>query len=248
MNRLKKLARIMSVPSHALYLAAFGIAASCENDEFLRGRDFLTIADVGANRGQFLLSAKKNCPKATVISFEPVPSAARKLERLAARLENVQVHRMALGAATGAAAIRVPARDDGSSMALDLQGQTIQVPVHTLDEMLGGRNLARPALLKIDVQGYEMSVLAGAERVLPQFDDLYIEVTFAQLSPRHTPAAAVIAWLQARGFTLMGVYNPAGSGQIWHGCDMHFRRVAQEAAEVPQEPRRLVLSPRVVAG
>lgn len=248
MNRLTKLARIMSVPLYARCLAELGVAAACENDDFLRGRNFLTIADVGANRGQFLLSAKRNCPKATVISFEPVPSAATKLEKVAARLESAQVHRVALGAAPGSAAIRVPARNAESSMALDLEGETIEVPVRTLDEVMHGSNFARPALLKIDVQGYEMSVLAGAQRVLPLFDDLYIEVTFAQLSPRQAPAADVVAWLQARGFMLMGVYNPAAHGQAWHACDMHFRRIVREARGVAKESRGPVFGAAAAAG
>jgi len=247
MKRLKKLARIMSVPLYARALLEFGVPAGSENDKFLRGRNFMTIADVGANRGQFLLSAKRNCPGAAVMSFEPVPSAAAKLEKLAARLGNVQVHRVALGAAAGSAAICVPSRNDESSMALELDGNTFEVPVRTLDDVLYGRTLARPALLKIDVQGYEMSVLSGAERVLPLFDDLYVEVTFAQVGPRHSPAADVVAWLHERSFELMGVYNPAAHGKPWHACDMHFRRIARDAVAA-KEPKGVVFGPRAVAG
>jgi hypothetical protein len=51
----------------------------------------------------------------------------------------------------------------------------VEVPVSTLDEVVGE---AAPALLKMDVEGYESEVLAGAERTLanPALGALILEL------------------------------------------------------------------------
>lgn len=54
----------------------------------------------------------------------------------------------------------------------------IEVPLRRLDSVLGDRRLGRPALLKLDVQGYELKVLAGAGAVLDQVDAIVLEQSF----------------------------------------------------------------------
>ena len=64
-----------------------------------------------------------------------------------------------------------------------------------------------PALLTLDVQGYELEALHGCEALLPSFTWIYCECSFVTLYEGQALASDVIAWLHARDFRLHGVYN-----------------------------------------
>ena len=55
------------------------------------------------------------------------------------------------------------------------------VPLTTLDQMFSGKALPMPVLLKIDVQGYEDRVIAGASALLQQVRWVVLEMSFARL-------------------------------------------------------------------
>jgi len=68
-------------------------------------------------------------------------------------------------------------------------------------------DLIQPALLKIDVQGYELSTLQGCETLLGRFSHVYVECSFVVLYAGQALAADVIRHLGERGFCLIGIYN-----------------------------------------
>ncbi|AER56163.1 methyltransferase FkbM [Pseudoxanthomonas spadix BD-a59] len=76
-------------------------------------------------------------------------------------------------------------------------------------------DLAEPALLKMDVQGFELPALAGCEGMLDRFAWIYVECWFMELYAGQALADAVIAWLRERerGLGLAGAYNMADDGQ-----------------------------------
>jgi len=69
--------------------------------------------------------------------------------------------------------------------------------------------IVSPALLKLDVQGYELSALRGCEDLLQAFAWVYVERSFMELYKGQALADDVIAWLRERGYNLSGVYNMA---------------------------------------
>ena len=64
-----------------------------------------------------------------------------------------------------------------------------------------------PALLKLDVQGFEMDALRGCESLLHKFDLIYCECSFIELYTGQKLASDVIAWLAERDFPIKGIYN-----------------------------------------
>lgn len=133
---------------------------------FLRPEDL--FADVGANVGSYTILAAANVG-ARAISFEPVPSTQEWL-RLNIALNGaealVERRMQALGAEAGT--IRFT-RDHGTVNRVagasrdGSEGAVIDVEITTLDAALAGRC---PALIKIDVEGYETAAIAGAEKTL----------------------------------------------------------------------------------
>ena len=144
-----------------------------------------TILDVGANIGQFAYAAAQFYPQAQIHCFEPEPDSAATLAKNTAALKNVKIHTYALGDKSGDVKFHVNQYSLSSSILPighahqkafpdAIEKATITVAQETLDFASSKIPLENPILLKIDVQGYEASVLAGAINTLKYIDYVLI--------------------------------------------------------------------------
>ena len=220
------------------------VAAAVEHQDVLAPFTFATVVDVGANRGQFALLAREIFPRSRIHSFEPLEAPAATFERVHATDPRVTLHRAALGASSGTATMHVSARDDSSSILPLTSVQTEMfrgtgavgteaVRVMTLVEALAPSDLVSPALLKIDVQGFELQVLEGCREVLDSFDHICAEGSFVEFYAGQVQAPELIAWLAQRGFELETQYNAIADAQgRTVQADMLFRRLASLAGQM----------------
>jgi len=129
----------------------------------------MCVVDVGANIGYFtFLSAQRIGPTGRVFAVEPSEYAADKLEKTLRinKVENVRLERCGLGAERGEARLTDPSPDNHSpSMLNDPLQAGKSVRIRTLDEMAAEWGIGRIDLLKVDVEGYEPNVFAGAEKL-----------------------------------------------------------------------------------
>lgn len=58
---------------------------------------------------------------------------------------------------------------------------TISVPIERLDTVLSPADIIGPALLKIDVQGFEYEVLGGITNLISQIRWIYVEASYIEL-------------------------------------------------------------------
>jgi len=178
------------------------------------------VVDIGANRGQFALVARHCFPEAKIVSFEPLAEPAKRFQSIFANDRAVILHQAAVGPEPGEAIIHLSRRDDSSSLLpiTTLQNQifpgtresgTETIKVGRLEDFVSAERIQPPALLKLDVQGYELSALKGCETLLQRFEYVYAECSFMELYQGQALADEVIAWLREHGFALSGVYNLA---------------------------------------
>ncbi|MGZ8183937.1 MAG: FkbM family methyltransferase [Methylobacter sp.] len=219
MNRLDKLSQTMLSKRLLLALFRHRVLAGAEHRNVL-SRDLATVVDIGANRGQFALAARQWAPKARVISFEPLNHPVALFRRVFAGDDQVILHQSAIGPESMRQEMHVSARDDSSSLLpiSSLQSalfpgteevSTTEVRVAPLAEFVSVDDLQMPAMLKLDVQGFEFDALRGCESLLERFDWVYCECSFVELYSGQKLAWEVIDWLSARGFCLMGMFNTA---------------------------------------
>lgn len=182
-------------------------------------RPLLTVVDIGANRGQFALAARA-ISGAKVVSFEPLPDVAVLFQKVFYEDSAVRLHVAAIGEIAERKLIHLSARNDSSSLLEigDAQSNffpgthevgTLEVEVGPLDKFLTEGEIVRPAMLKLDVQGYELQALAGCKSLIGNFDYVYCECSFVELYKNQKLAGEVIDYLRSLGFSLSGIYNPS---------------------------------------
>jgi FkbM family methyltransferase len=129
---------------------------------FLREGDL--FLDIGANVGSYTILASGVCNAATW-AFEPDPDTTRSLKRnieINNLAKLVTVFELSLGASTGRIAFTV-GLGPMNRVAADEDTNTQTVRQERLDTLIGAVN---PAMIKMDVEGYEEEVIKGAEEVL----------------------------------------------------------------------------------
>jgi FkbM family methyltransferase len=136
----------------------------------------MVFIDIGAHSGYFTLLAARNVAESgRVLAVEPNPKIANQLrENLnASNIHNTTIEQIACNEHGGAAVLYV--HDDSNSSASSLSevnvhsGNQIAVQCQPLDEVVERHALNRVDLIKIDVEGAELSVIRGALSTLSRF-------------------------------------------------------------------------------
>jgi len=127
--------------------------------------------DVGANLGYYTVLMAKAVPQGRVYAFEPDPfsHALLQLNVRINRLENVVVNCLALGERPGTSSFfrcTDSAYNSFKDTARKAVSSVIEVPVTTLDEFVAANDVPRVDFVKVDVEGAEGLVLAGAKRLM----------------------------------------------------------------------------------
>jgi FkbM family methyltransferase len=147
------------------------------------------VVDVGANRGVYtLFLASLVGSRGRVDAIDPFPANVRRIIQALGRRGNVQVHCVAVSDRHGTASLYVPLHHGLQIDALATLGaepsvdhDTLEVPIVPLDDLLA--DCRTPVdFMKIDVEGHEPAVLAGATATLAGRPTLLMEV-----EQRHHP-------------------------------------------------------------
>lgn len=183
--------------------------------------------DVGAAAGLYTQALSQLAgPTGQVHSIEPLAFAHPGWSRIlrAYGAPNVQRHRVALGARPGTEQMSVPlsrrgpvtgrsfldTQTNGLGSNAEFAGQlAVPVPVETLDGLCARIGLSRLDFVKIDVEGAELHVLRGGERVIDTFrPTLLVEIEARHAARYEHGPADVQDWLVRHGYTM----------QVWeHG-------------------------------
>jgi len=158
--------------------------------------------DIGAHFGIWTDAMRPHFRE--VHAFEPVPRLARVL-RAGLTRRGVTVHEVACSDASGTTTLRAPRAGLGRSTIEQnnrLEGMkdptqridTFEVPTVRLDDLA----LPDPAFVKIDVEGHELAVLRGAERLLKRARPALLLELVESVNPGHT--AEVDKFLDESGY------------------------------------------------
>jgi FkbM family methyltransferase len=164
-----------------------------------------TVVDVGAAYGAFTCECKKVFPDTAYVLVEPLKEYEEFLKSAVKSLRRGEYVLAAAGKQPGQITINVHPDLVGSSFYLEAEGSTVngfqrEVPVITLDTLVDTDRIRAPVLLKIDVQGAELDVLSGGEKLLSSTEYALIEISLFEFFKGGPQLHDIIEFMKVRGF------------------------------------------------
>lgn len=180
--------------------------------EFWRDRlqPGMTVIDVGANVGVYTFSAARQVgPEGMVIAIEPFSGCVRCLQETCRinQMDWVRVYGAAASDRPGTLRLSLHEASELNELLTDnatASGSVETVSCITLDDLVAESSLNRVDWLKIDAEGHEMQVLAGAERLIQQFRPA---ILYENIAGANASNAAVGEYLLTKGYQLFR-YQP----------------------------------------
>jgi FkbM family methyltransferase len=187
------------------------------------------VLDVGANEGQYGQYLRACGFRGWIVSFEPVASVCTRLRKVASGDARWRVVPHALGAADAATSIHVTAGtgfssfltpDPARSLHFALHNTVVRtevVEVKRLDRVLDACLVGIPdprLYLKMDTQGFDPEVFAGAAGVLDRIIALQTEVSLHSIYLNMKSALTVLPVFMTHGFDIVDMIpvSRAGNG------------------------------------
>ncbi len=198
--------------SKAIFTTAFIKAAKRYN---------LVALDIGARNGfdEDLLSIS---PSVSMIGFEPEATEATRIESQGdSRWRSVKIVAKAVGGQNTTSKLYIPPNKAGASILphnpdmIDQYGyeelhgvdSCCEVETVTLDKLLADKQLSKASYLKVDVEGAELAVFIGGEKLLQSTLAVKVEVSFLEQRVKQPLVWNVVDWMQARGFECIDVID-----------------------------------------
>ncbi len=161
------------------------------------------IFDVGAYKGDFAKYCFDIWQGTKVCCFEALEEKVIQLNSLADNNSSLQVFPILVGA-ENKDEVGLHEAETASSVLTEHLTQDFPVkyyPMKTIDSIVEEFFAdSPPDFLKIDVQGYELEVLKGAEKSLPQIQVILAEINLLDIHHNVPLLSDVITWLNNRGW------------------------------------------------
>lgn len=193
-----------------------------------------TVADIGANVGDWTAGVLDLARPSEVFVFEPSPRVYPIVRDRFAGLPGIHVIQAAIGDRDGSTPFHVTTHSHNGSVLeprADTQNlvdhggdvsQRVEVELLRLDKALAG--VAQLDLLKIDVQGFERSVLAGAPETLRRTSWVLIEANFVSLYEGDVLLPELHDLMVSAGFELSNLSRPYVRNRVALFSDALYRR------------------------
>jgi FkbM family methyltransferase len=192
------------------------------------GFDPKHILDVGANRGYWTREAINCFPLAHYTLVEPQDELKIYIQDLVER--GFHLHWINAGASDrpGVFPLHILGHDQSSTFLQVPRTesesiQRVEVPLRTVNEIVSSSGLPAPEMVKIDAEGLDLKVLAGASELFGKTEIFLAEASIGQLDFENT-ALPLIQTMAKAGYRLIDITDLNRSpryGVLWL-CELAF--------------------------
>jgi len=194
------------------------------------------VVDAGANIGIYSQFLSHRVGRTGVVhSFEPSPKNFRRLQSATRKLANVRLSQAAVGERSGQSKLYLSAKLNVDHRTYTTAGDlrhAIPIEMVALDDYF--KPGQRVDLIKLDIQGYELNALRGANRVLQENPDIQLLFEFWPYGLKQAGATWVelIDALRAENMAVFRVTKhrlvPFRSESVREGADWYVNLFASE--------------------
>ena len=220
-NLVMEISAIDHIERHLLWYGSYEKKESDTMQSLLTASTI--FIDIGANVGYYSLLAAQMITTGRVYSFEPVSATYKKL------LQNISLNdfssiyceQVAISNFTGQATVFLSADENtgmsGLQSAKNFSGKTEIINCITLDEAQVNFNIPKIDLIKIDVEGSEVTVLKGMEQIINRYKPiLLIEISIATLALHNEKIETIYELLFAKNYIAFQVIEANVLKQVYY--------------------------------
>ena len=172
-------------------------------------KEDLMIFDVGAHKGQTSSHFFKLFPQSFIHAFEPSPYLFAEIEKNLSKRINIRYHNFALGETNEKAFLTRPDSDLCGQVVKTQKNNSTSISVRRLDEFCLNEKISAIDLLKIDVEGNELSVLKGASGMFERnaIRAIFLECDFNKEDRQHSYFFDIFDFLSRENFCFHGLFD-----------------------------------------
>jgi FkbM family methyltransferase len=175
-----------------------------------RGFDCKSILDIGANNTNWSIMARNIFPNAHFYLVEPQTEMEYHLKKFAEETATAFYFLKAVGARNEILTFTVSEDLAGSSFlpkeekSLLANGKQRKIEIITIDDLINSNEIIMPELIKLDIQGFELEALKGAQTTFGNTEVYIVEVSlFPSLERDDMPVISdVINFMLERDYTI----------------------------------------------
>jgi FkbM family methyltransferase len=191
------------------------------------------IVDVGANRGIWTRAAFKYFRDPVYTLVEPQDHLRSYSQDLVAQGCKLNWINAGCGDFCGTLPLTVSYRDEGSTFVDPVRlpwrsvSQRITVPIITLNQIVASSGAGLPEMVKIDAEGFDLKVLAGASNLLGKTDIFLVEAAVRRGPGAYDNSVAeVVRFMAKAGYNLMDItdFNRSPKHGVLWLCELAFLR------------------------
>ena len=182
-----------------------GVMPCFLKDVAARGFKPQSILDVGANKGDWSKMAMAVFPTAALLMIEPQREMVPHLQQFCRNFPTARYIEAGAGAMPGELTLTLWDDLEGSSLLpaenSELTKDKIRrsIPIVTIDSLYDDKtNL--PDLVKLDIQGFELEALKGAQKLFGRTELFILEISLYEFLPKQPLVSDVVAFMAQRGY------------------------------------------------
>jgi FkbM family methyltransferase len=168
------------------------------------GLDASKIIDIGAYKGEWTEDVLKIYPEASYLMLEGNPEREKDLQAFVQRKKPSKIDfELALLDHDSGTEKVFHIMDTAASVLEEFSDQNskkITIPTRTLNEVAQKRGFHQVSLMKLDVQGYELEVLKGGDKILPETEAVLLEVSLLDIHKNVPLIRDVLNFMYDYGF------------------------------------------------
>lgn len=218
----------LDLSDYMQWLLYFGVKTEPRDLLYALVKPGMTVLDIGANIGETaLVFARLTGEAGHVYAFEPFPSTFQHLQRHVSWNHQKNITPIQLGLADKPGVLKLENNPNNTAgNRVSTTGSDVQVS--TVDAFVRAKQCPKIDFIKIDVEGFELHVLRGADEILRRDKPvLFVEAVDEFLQLQNSSTHALIKFLENLNYSLVNAYDnkPVSANQDF--SNSHFDIIAK---------------------